>query len=63
MKIAGIDIRENHSRIKNKIGFVSDENMFFDALGIELDFDKIRYYILLDELLLELLLDVSVTIL
>ena len=27
-----------------------DEKMFFDALGIEPDFDKIRYYILLDEL-------------
>lgn len=27
-----------------------DENMFFDALGIEPDFEKIRYYILLDEL-------------
>ena len=27
-----------------------DENVFFDALGIEPDFDKIRYYILLDEL-------------
>ena len=27
-----------------------DEKMFFDALGIEPDYDKIRYYILLDEL-------------
>lgn len=27
-----------------------DEKMFFEALGIEPDFDKIRYYILLDEL-------------
>ncbi len=27
-----------------------DEKMFFDALGIEPDFEKIRYYILLDEL-------------
>lgn len=27
-----------------------DENMFFDALGIEPDYDKIKYYILLDEL-------------
>ncbi len=27
-----------------------DEKMFFNALGIEPDFDKIRYYILLDEL-------------
>ena len=27
-----------------------DDSMLFDALGIEPDFDKIRYYILLDEL-------------
>lgn len=27
-----------------------DEKMFFDELGIEADYDKIRYYILLDEL-------------
>ncbi len=27
-----------------------DEKIFFDALGIEPDYDKIRYYILLDEL-------------
>lgn len=27
-----------------------DEKRFFDALGIDPDFDKIRYYILLDEL-------------
>lgn len=27
-----------------------DEEMFFDALGVEPDFEKIRYYILLDEL-------------
>ena len=27
-----------------------DEKMFFDALGVEPDFEKIRYYILLDEL-------------
>ena len=27
-----------------------DEKMFFEALGIEPDYDKIRYYILLDEL-------------
>ena len=27
-----------------------DEKMLFDALGIDPDFDKIRYYILLDEL-------------
>ena len=27
-----------------------DEKMFFDALGIEPDFEKIRYYILVDEL-------------
>ncbi|MBR3963151.1 MAG: aminoglycoside 3'-phosphotransferase [Oscillospiraceae bacterium] len=33
---------------KTYAGF--DEKMFFDALGIEPDFDKIRYYILLDEL-------------
>ncbi len=27
-----------------------DEKMFFEAIGIEPDYDKIRYYILLDEL-------------
>ena len=27
-----------------------DEKMFFEALGIEPDYDKIKYYILLDEL-------------
>lgn len=36
IKIAGIDIRENHAAIKNKIGFVSDENAFFlDWTGVE----------------------------
>lgn len=29
IKIAGVDIRENHAGIMNKIGFVSEENEFF----------------------------------
>jgi ABC-2 type transport system ATP-binding protein len=29
IKLAGRDIRENHTAIKNKIGFVSEENEFF----------------------------------
>lgn len=28
--LAGEDIRRNHTRIKNKIGFVSEENVFFE---------------------------------
>lgn len=45
IKMAGIDIRENHSRIKNKIGFVSDENMFFEERTAEQNVEILgRFY-------------------
>lgn len=30
IKIGGVDIRENHADMRNLIGFVSDENVFFE---------------------------------
>ncbi len=44
-------LRHNFAGIYNGISYPGfDEKMFFSALGIEPDYDKIRYYILLDEL-------------
>ena len=44
-------LRHNFEGLYNGISYGGfDEKLFFDALGIEPDFDKIRYYILLDEL-------------
>lgn len=54
IRVNGVDIRENHAYIKNKIGFVSDENPFLknrtgeqnaDILSIFYeDFDKELFY-------------------
>ena len=33
IKIAGQDIRENHSYLRNYIGFVSEDNAFFESLS------------------------------
>lgn len=54
IRINGVDIRENHGYIKNKIGFVSEENAFLeertaeqnvDILGILYEnFDKELFY-------------------
>lgn len=44
-------LRHNFDGVYNGISYGGfDEKKFFDALGIEPDYDKIRYYILLDEL-------------
>lgn len=54
IRINGVDIRENHGYIKNKIGFVSDENIFLmdrtgeqnvDILSVFYeDFEKELFY-------------------
>lgn len=54
IRINGVDIRENHASMMNKIGFVSDENTFFEERTAEQnvemlgrfyeDFDKATFY-------------------
>lgn len=54
IRIGGVDIRENHAAMLNKIGFVSEDNIFFEERTAEQnveilsrfydDFDKAVFY-------------------